>query len=406
MSTYTITNKQGQLYDLISCRLEIPNQGVWIFSDLAIDSNEGFDEGDEVTINFIDSNLTGTIKDFVLYTGFISCTVIGGKATLDQQIDSYNFSGVVLRTIVQYIASQTGHTISPASDLALLNTSIPRFEKLKEMASDSLNKLMSLVGGIWRISLDGQILISKESYPDISVKYPNLREDTTQGIFLNYDVLDKRPNLGYWKIYCEDTLVEPGFSVEGNNVKETIYDLNIGEFQNIAITWNFFDPNHILDYKISSQNRELIYLKKYRMKVLSQNTSTGAVTVFPDPDIDVLKNGLRDVPIVYTIPNMHVLVTPGAICYVEFANGDPGRPIVVGWEDSSNLTLVEIASPSSTQLSARKGDGCGYLVFTPNAGMAPAVLTYSDIPVPVTPPVVLIGPIKIQEGSSKVKVGG
>lgn len=407
MSTYTITNKStGQVFDITSGLLEIPNQGVWIMEDVSINTDEGFKDKDQVDITFMDRTLSGVLDDLVVYEGYISCTVIGGKGTLSTRLESQSWQGVSVRNIVDYIAKITSHTVSLSSDAALLATSVPRFEKLKDMASDSLSKLMSLVGGIWRIALDGTLIITKETYPDISVKYPTLKETTTDGVFFNYIVLDKNPNLGHWKIYCEDILVEPGFSIEGNKVKETMYDINIGSQQNISIYWTFFDPQHIQDYNLSQQNRDLIYLRKYRMKVISQHPTNRTVTVIPDPDLEILKNGLRDVPIMYTSPNMHINVTMGAICYVEFANGDPGRPVVSGWEDTSNLTLLEIASPASTQLSARKGDGCGYLVFTPNVGMSPAVLAYSPVVVPVVPPTILIGPIRIQEGSSKVKVGG
>lgn len=407
MSTYQIKNNStSQEYNIISGNLEIPNQGVWMMENMFVDTDTGLQNGDLVSITWMDKTLSGVFTHFVSYVGYISGTIIGGKGTLSTELPSISFQGVSVRNIIEYIASATQHTISPASDQALLAVSVPRFEKLKEIASDSISKLMSMIGGIWRISLDGQILITKETYPDISIVYPTLKEDSSELGFIPYNVLDKKNNLGFWSIYCEDLLVEPGFSVEGNQVKEVVYDLNISKGQDITIAWNFFDAEHIQDYKISQQNRDLLYTYKYRMKVISQNPVNRTVTVIPDPDLEILKNGLRDVPIVYTSPNMHINVTTGAICFVEFANGDPGRPIVTGWEDTSNLTLVEVASPSATQLSARKGDGCGYLVFTPNVGMSAAVLAYSPIPVPVTPPVVLIGPIQIQEGSSKVKVGG
>ena len=407
MSTYRIKNNTtGQEYNLVSGNLEIPYEGIWYLENMYIDTDAGFSNGDLVSVTFMDKTLNGVFLDFVSYTGYVSGTILGGKGTLGQEIESISFQGVSVKTIVDSIASRTQHTISPLSDASLLATSIPRFEKLKDKASDSLSKLMKQVGGIWRISLDGQIIISRETYTDISVKYPILQAGNPAPGFIGYDVLDKTPNIGFWKIYCEEILLEPGFSVDGHNVKEVIYDLNISEPGDISIMWSFEDAKHIQDYRIADQNRDLIYLRKYRMKIISQNPTNRTVTVIPDPDLEILKNGLRDVPIVYTSPNMHINVTIGAICYIEFANGDPGRPIVTGWEDTSNLTLMEIASPSSTQLSARKGDGCGYLVFTPNVGMAPAVLAYSPIPVPVTPPVVLIGPIRIQEGSSKVKIGG
>lgn len=417
---YTITNKRtGNTYDVIAGLLEIPNKGVWIISNLSIDTDEGFLDNDEVSVSFMDKSLVGIFTDIEIYAGFISGTVIGGKGTLPTELESISFQGVSVRNIVEYIAQKTAHQISPLSDSSLLNVSIQRFEKLKDKASSSLNKIMEIVGGSWRISLDGQIIIFYESYPEISVKYPSLEE------FTNYDVLDKKPNLGYWQIYCEEFLVEPGFTISGNKVKETIYDLNIDRHMNVSIKWTFFEPDHVQLYDLTQQTRELLFLNKYRMKVISQS-SNGLLTVIPDPDLDILKNGLRDVPISYTAPNMRAKILPGAICFVEFANGDPGKPVVTSFEDTNSLIEIDIANPSSTQNAARQGDrvSCGSFTIAstpPPMPMTPGTLTitYTDafgttvpffsISAPdlnttaTTPTVNIIG--NIVEGSSKLKIG-
>ena len=193
----------------------------------------------------------------------------------------------------------------------------------------------------------------------------------------------------------------------------------------MAKRWTFFDPDHIQLYNLTEQTRELLFLKKYRMKVISQS-SNGLLTVIPDPDLDILKNGLRDVPIEYTSPSMSAKISPGAICFIEFANGDPGRPVVTSFEGLDYLIELDIASPSITQNAARKEDkvNCGSFTIAstpPPMPMTPGTLTvtYTDafgVTVPFfsisapdlntlasTPTVNIVG--KIAEGSSKVKIG-
>lgn len=419
---YTITNvRTNKTYDLIHTVLDMPNKGCWIFHDTKIDTDEGFQEDDDVSISFIGKNFIGSLVDVEIYAGYTMCTILAGKGTLGTELAAQSFIGTSVKTIVTDIAKKIGMEISPLSDISVLSTSVQRFEKLKDKASNSLNKLLSLIDATWKISIDGKLVVYKESYPDISIKYPNVKEDIT------YDVLDKQPNLGWWRIYSEDLLFEPNFAVEGNQVKEVIYDLNMNNSGNIECTWNFFEPQHIQQYEISSQKRDLMFLATYRMKVISQNNS-GLLTLLPDPDLELLKNGLRDVPIANTSPEFFEKVTTGSIAYVRFANGDPGRPVVIGFENTRTLSELVIASPSATQNAARKGDkvDCGkFTVAFTSAPMptAPGSLTvvYVDAtgasfpffsitapgltipPGTTTPTIPITG--KIIEGSNRVKIG-
>jgi len=403
--TYTITNvSSGKTYDILGDSLEILNRGIWYMEDLKIDTQDQFSDQDQVQILFMDKTLTGTITDIVNYTGFISGSVIGGKNTLSNELESISFQGVSVNTIVSYIAAQTGHIVSTSSDQSLLTTSISRFEKLKAMASDSLDKLMSMVGGIWKIALDGSIYVGYESFPDISIKYPSLKEMD------NYDVLNKVPNLGFWQVYCEEILIEPGFTVDGNSVRVVHYSLNTESKLNILITWSFPEPEHIAQYKLSEQTRELLYLTRYRMRVISQSSINGNITCFPDPDISILKNGLRDVPIMYTSPDMAITVKPGAICFVEFANGDPGRPYISGWENKPNLTEIDLAASTGPRSVARVNDTVNVGTITISAAPMTGVITGTyqppiGSPVPIVAGVIPLTAGRISSGSSIVKAG-
>lgn len=396
-------NRIGKEYDLVATILELPVQGVWLARNLNVDSQDDFKDGDSVSITFLDKTLSGTFQDTVNYNGYVKGTVVGGKNTMSLTLDSLSYNGVSVKTFANYIATQTGQPLDSASDQNLLNTSITRFEKLTASASDMLDKVLQPYNAIWKVTTDGKLFIGYETHPDISVKYPTLIQGR------NLDVLDKQQDLGFWSVYNEEILLEPIFSIDGNNVKEVVYDLNTEERDNITVKLDFYDPAHVLSYKLNSQVRDTLYHKKYRMKV-SQQKSDGTLTIFPDPDNALLKNGLRDVPIVYPMPNMKIEVKPGAICYVEFANGDPGFPIVSSWNNNDKLTKVTFAASGTAKKVARVDDLVDMGTLVISAAPMTGVITGTYTPpggmsVPVTAGSIALKSGKITTGSDIVLSG-
>ena len=404
---FKVTNtKLGQTFDLVSGYLELPIQGIWTLWNVNIDNGDlPFSNGDPITVEFLGKNLVGTFVDAVNYDGKVTGTIIGGKGTLANIIESTSYIGVSVRSIVSFIAAKTGHSIDPSSDAKLLSTSVQRFEKVTSSASAMLSKVLSPYNAIWRVTPSGTIYIGYEQYPDMTIKFPTLIPA------INFDILDKQQALGYWRVYTEDTLIEPAFSISGNNVKEVIYDLNV-DSNGITIRLDFNDPAHIIDYQMASESRDTIFHRKYRMKVSVQKAD-GTVTLFPDPDNILFKTGLRDVPIVYPLPGMKIKVQPGAICYVEFANGDPGLPIISSWDDKTSASLVEIIHTNALP-AARKGDtvDCGKLTLAVAAGVLSGLYVYPVSTPPHVPPQITVTPGTpfqltgvIDKGSSIVSIG-
>lgn len=156
-------------------------------------------------------------------------------------------------------------------------------------------------------------------------------------------------------------------------------------------------------FEIANQKLKDAFNKSYRCRVVAQN-SDGTLELQMDPAIDLIKNGLSKVPYCPPIPNTKVTIGYGTYAVLAFLNGDPRYPRIVGWDSFTQPSKLEI-SATGAKAAARIDDECGYLVFTPNVGAAPAVLAYSPTPVPVTPPTILIGPLKIQKGSTDVSIG-
>jgi len=399
---YNLTNgRLNQSYDLVTCILELPIQGVWYMEKVRVDTDQEFIDGDSVTVDFLDKTLSGVFIDTVNYNGYVVGTIIGGKNTMSMTIDSVGYVGVSVNTIVSFIAQKTGHTIDSASNQKILSTAVSRFENMTARASDMLERALQPYNAIWRITLDGKLFIGLEEYPDISIRYPTLIENQT------YDVLDKKQDQGYWSIYNEEILIEPSFSISGNTVKEVIYDLNVEAKEYLTIKLDFYDPAYLLSYNLSSEVKEYLYFKRYRMKVSLQKPD-GTITCFPDPDLDLLKNGLRDVPIIYPMPDMQIKVKAGAICYVEFANGDPGLPRITGWESNDKLVEVIYAVSKNPQPVGRVGDtvDCGYIQTLPSVIAGSVTFNYYDPDGISTPFAGLSAPMLTGTGFVKVPIKG
>lgn len=100
----------------------------------------------------------------------------------------------------------------------------------------------------------------------------------------------------------------------------------------------------------------------YACAVISQN---GDGTLELKPDSSAMP-GLSNVPIRYGSPGVTATVSAGARCIVAFENADPSRPVVVGWDPTSPLILLNFGG--GNQPVARVGDmaqggGPGQLVY-------------------------------------------
>lgn len=86
---------------------------------------------------------------------------------------------------------------------------------------------------------------------------------------------------------------------------------------------------------VRAEMAPLPYFARYECRVVVQNAD-GTLELMPD---DPKIPGLSGVRIYSGIPGVTVTVSPGARCLLEFAGGDPSRPIVTGWEPGDAVTL-------------------------------------------------------------------
>lgn len=111
----------------------------------------------------------------------------------------------------------------------------------------------------------------------------------------------------------------------------------------------------------------------YACAVISQN---GDGTLELKPDSSAMP-GLSNVPIRYGSPGVTATVSAGARCIVAFENADPSKPVVVGWDPTSPLILLNFGG--GTQPVARVGD------LSQGAGPGTFCTITLTVPAPGTP---------------------
>lgn len=391
-------------YNILSLSLDIPIIGCWDVDQLRISEEVSANVGDSITVKLFDKELKGTIVDLVAFAGVTTLIVSAGSYKLGDILESDNFYGGIVRDVVNFILSKTNMTLSNKSSLDILSTSFNRFDKIKASSADILDRLLELTdGGIWRVELDGSLYIGREEYSDISVKYPDATEND------NYLIRDKQMTV--YDIYTMDILFEPGFIIEGHNVRETTITV---DSETTTTVLSFLPPAYISTRTMASNMKEIVYTTKYSFSVLEQ-TANGNVSVIPDSEIqDLFSGGLKNVPIVYPMPNMQVKVKPGAKCILEFLNGSPTNPVISGWLYNNKDLVTVYFSDVTTDTSVMKGAArindpvnVGTLSGTAPPGGGPVTFTYSPAngSTPLVLPSVPLNGAVISNGSQTVKIG-
>lgn len=393
-------------YNILSLSLDIPIRGCWDIKGLRISEEVSANVGDSITVKLFDKELKGNIVNLVAFAGVTTLIVSAGSYKLGDILESDNFYGGIVRDVVNFILSKTNMTLSTKSSLDILSTSFNRFDKIQASSADILDRLLEFTdGGIWRIELDGSLYIGREEYSDISVKYPDATEND------NYLIRDKQ--MTAYEIYTMDILFEPGFIIEGHNVRETT--IIVGS-ETTATVIHFLPPDYISTRTMSSNMKEIVYTTKYSVSVLEQ-TANGNVSVIPDSEIqDLFSGGLKNVPIVYPMPNMQVKVKPGAKCILEFLNGSPTNPVISGWLYNNKDLVTVYFSDVTTDTSVMKGAArindpvnVGTLSGIITIGMTniPVTFTYSPANggAPIVLPSVPLNGGLISNGSQTVKIG-
>lgn len=318
MQKYTLNNS----IDILSGELHFYTEGVWI-AILYLNTTDTLDKN--ITMTWVDNTIfKGVIYNTTIIGGKTKVTILGGSGRMNEIIPQKQYQSVTLRTVLEDIASATGHTLSSTIDPQFSSATLPAWNISTGKASEVLEMLLMPFMGIWQILPDGTLWVGEEKHEETNITVTVLERDT------------KEPS---WIVFNDDALLLPPSSIDGNNINEVVYNLR----KNKVTTKLLFRSTKDNTYDISSQTMINAYKTIYRCRVVAQN-SDGSLELQMDPANELFKNGLSKVVICPPAPNMKITPTTGTHCVVAFLNGDPRYPRVIGWDDYIQPTKLEISA--------------------------------------------------------------
>lgn len=91
--------------------------------------------------------------------GRVELLMVGGAGGLATPLPPKAYRSLPARLVLDDLARGAGETIDPASDAALLARQLPHWVRLAGTMSRGLEQLVSHLGGRWRVTRAGQLLV-------------------------------------------------------------------------------------------------------------------------------------------------------------------------------------------------------------------------------------------------------
>jgi hypothetical protein len=289
-----------------------------------------------VTIRSGGQAFVGTVLRSGVDGGRVLTRVAGGAGKLPTQLPAKNYAnstGVKIRQVIADLLREAGEELSSASESALLDRTVPKWERSAGPASGALRDVLEPFGGVWRVLADGTVWVGPVSFPAQAVDHVLLDEDWIAGVL---EIASERPEL------------RPGVTFLGHRVSYVVHRFDPGRLRTEAHIVG--SPANLLERMLEPVRREIDFSRPWPAKVTKQNAD-GTVQVLPD-DERIRGRGMDKVPIRYGIP-AEIEVSQGARCLIAFAGGDPARPFVLSWESKA---VDKVSINGGTLPAARQGD--------------------------------------------------
>lgn len=295
---------------IILATVSMPRVGVW-HADLELASETAI--SGRVTFTIEGVAFTGTVLRGGLDGGRVKAKIVGGAGMLSKELAAKFYVAPNVRQVLQDILNETGEALSSTADAAILNASLPKWERTKGPASRALVALLDASGATWRILRDGTLWIGKDTFPEANVEHNLLDEDWINGVT---DIAPTAPDL------------LPGVTFRDRQISYVIHRLESSKLRTEAYVKQ---PGNVLEQFLGEVLKKIDYSRLYPAKVAKQNVDDRTLQLVPD-DAKVKGAGLDRVPIRHGYPGADIEIEPGARVRLGFENGDPAKPYAIGWE--------------------------------------------------------------------------
>jgi hypothetical protein len=363
--------------------IALPEVGRWSY-EVDVDADDADDLTGTVTLAAEDGSLTlvgtayvppgGAVQAGTSDDGRTRVKVVAGAGGLFATVDAKAYEGVPLRLVLDDLLLGAGETLSDTADADILNHYLDRWTRCAGDVRGALRMLRTAAGAGYRFEPDGTLWIGVDTYPEVEVEHIVTAEDT---------------GTGKMTISPDTLALLPGTTFLDRRVSYVLHEVGEG---GISTTVTFDKGNDPLEDAIRQATADAAFSRRYAAEVVEQHAS-GKVSLRLD---SALMPELDNVPISYGLPGVRAEVDAGARCRVEFVDGNPQKPEVVGWEHDG---LSKLIIADGTQRLAREGDSVhgGWLSATCPAG----TVTFAYSAGPVGPAIPLSSGV-ISSGSDEV----
>lgn len=398
---------------VLSCVVEMPLRGRWRFV-AQVDAQviaEGAVKLEAPGLTLLGATRPGRLGIF-RDVAFFACTAAPG---LGDELPAQGYRSAPVSVVLGDILRDAKETLAASADATLLSTGMPWWDRAGGTGGRQIADLAEQLGFQWRALDDGKVWIGIDAWPEAKA--------------FDHQVIEDDPQRAFAIIASDTAELRPGVVFNGRKVVFVKHRFEGGTFRT-EVTFALVDsaPKErsvfaALKDLARLAVKELGQLGRHAARVVGQS-SNGGLEVVTD---DVKRNNQVAVPIRYGIPGVTSCKVPNAArCAVGYEDGDPRKPVIVGFEAGGCTELVLFGG---TKGVARKDDMCeaGTLsIASVDAGPS-RIITFTYTPPATTPPTIptvwtltfavasapVLAPLpvtvtlkaKIKDGSAILKVG-
>lgn len=272
--------------------------------------------------------------------------IVGGRGALKTQLDARYYYQARLRTVVDDILRAAGEQLDPDEPhLALNERFVQRWARLRGDARLALSEVAKALGGFWRVSRAGGVVLRVEDpWTDVGKVLEVARDDAAKSATI---APESAP------------VARPGTLVNGRRVVDVVTTFDAQELrQKVA----YEDPRRarsagagIMEAAARATEAARAYSQWYPARVIAQ-AADGSLELYPD-DETIRGNGLTHVPLRHGLPGCTVELGEGARVLLFFEGGAPTAPAAALFPGDAGVRAIRLHVGELLELG---GDGARF----------------------------------------------
>lgn len=305
-----------------------PQRGAWT-ARVEVDDDQGALTG-PVTLQLGSATFVGTAEGELAQGRYVA-RIVGGRAGLKKVLDARYYYAARLRTVVDDALRGAGEALDETEPHALLDARIvPRWARLRGEARLALSAVAQELGGFWRVSRAGGVVLrAEEPWSDLGKALEVSRDDASKSAVLAPE---------------EGPVAQPGVVVNGRKVVDVVTTFDATSLrQKVAyedLGRGRSPGSAIMEAAARATEASRAYAQWYPARVVRQ-AEDGSLELYPD-DPKIRGNGLTHVPLRHGLPGCSVKLKSDARVLLFFEQGDPKMPAAALFPGEAGVDVIRL----------------------------------------------------------------